>query len=97
MPPKINRRSFLKGIGACLALCYVNPVALVPDLPIGNQFVRPEDIAAEVLTYFEKDLVFTNTFCAEKYVEPAMRKLAENMDNNIIKIIRREDYGCTTT
>jgi hypothetical protein len=60
----MKRRSFLKRVGALIGLSFVNPIALIPEVPkyitvsapIGNCFVAPNAIAAEALALLENNL-----------------------------------------
>ena len=58
----MNRRSFLKGAVAFLGICYVNPTALVTDVPkkVGNHFITPQEMAADCVKmwncYYEEEI-----------------------------------------
>jgi len=62
----MKRRSFLKRVGTLIGLSFVNPIALIPDIPAiipktvyaGNQFVKPHVIAAGALSLLENELTF---------------------------------------
>lgn len=58
----MNRRLFMKGMGAFLGVCYVNPLSLSVPIsmkkPSGNMLISPSDIAKEALTLLENNLVF---------------------------------------
>ena len=88
----MNRRSFIKRLGALVGLAHANPVALIPEvpsyitvsMPIGNQLVRPETIASEALALLEEDLCM-------RYIRPAAEKLAENIDKDIANQLMRRN------
>lgn len=80
----VSRRSFLKGMGTLIGICYTNPMALIPEIPpIGNHFISPHVAASEALALLEDNLIFTQ-------IRPAMRKLAENIDRDIANQIIKE-------
>jgi len=84
----MKRRTFLKGLGACLGLMYTNPIALIPDIG-GNHLVHPSVVAKEALWALEDNLCFSLDSFSKKFIEPATIKLAESVDKEMIIQFKR--------
>ena len=77
----MNRRSFLKNMGALVGIAYISPTSLIPNIPVnGNTLISPNVMAQEALSQLEWTLTF---------VEPAMKKLAEDIDMEIYNSITK--------
>lgn len=77
----MNRRSFLKRVGALLSLAYVNPIGLIPESK--NTLASPFEVAVESKPYF------LGSF-SKKFIEPAMQKLANKIDEDILNQLMKE-------
>jgi hypothetical protein len=89
----MNRRSFIKKVGALIGIAYTNPIALIPKIPshitistpIESQFIKPDYIASEgALALQQEDLCM-------RYIRPAAKKLAKNIDEDIARQIMRRN------
>jgi len=72
----MNRRFFLKSMGAFLGLTYIAPTSLIPNMSVsGNTFISPAAVAQEALTRLEFALIFT---------KPAMIQVADKIDMELL-------------
>ena len=75
----MNRRGFLKRGLALLAVCYTNPVALIPD-------TSPLCISVDAGAFeMESTMVYSINSFSKDFIEPAARRLADSVDKYMLE------------